>query len=137
MYWYKAELTEDQIMAGEFNRMQEEFQKWYMSVNAWRDTALFSRGREDDLSVTLYIYSTSPVHTEALCQMFPAEPCEPPEPNHHQAVPSRTSLVLRIGDVKLRNNIIEAISGDKKGQDEEVCCAVKVFSKKGDAQIGN
>jgi hypothetical protein len=125
MNWYKVELTEAQMMAGEFNRVQEEFQKWYLSLNAWKDTALFSRGREDGLSVTLYIYSQSPVHAEALCQMFPAEPCEPPEPNHHQAVPSRTSLVLRIGGVKLRNNIIEEISRDKKGQDEEVCCASK------------
>jgi hypothetical protein len=57
--------------------------------------------------------------------MFPAKLCEPPEPNHHQAVPARTSLVLRIGDVNLRNKIIEAISRDKKGQDEEVCCASK------------
>ena len=103
------ELKEDQIMAGEFNRLPDEFQKWYASFNAWRDTALFSRGREDDLSVTLYIYSKSPVHAEALCQMFPAKPCEPPEPNHHQAVPSQTSLVLRIGDVNLRNKIIEEI----------------------------
>ena len=114
MNWYKLELTEDQITAGQFNRMQDEFQKWYLSLNAWRDTALFSRGREDDLSVTLYIYSKSPVHAEVLCQMFPAKPCEPPEPNHHQAVPSRTSLVLRIGDVNLRNNIIEAISRDTR-----------------------
>ena len=49
MNWYKVELTEDQIMARHLNRMQDEFQKWYVSLNAWRDTALFSRGREDDL----------------------------------------------------------------------------------------
>jgi len=114
MNWYKVELTEDQIMAGQLDRLQDEFQKWYVSLNAWRDTALFSRGREDDRSLTLYIYSTLPVHAEALCHMFPARPCEPPEQNHHQAVPSRTSLVLRIGDVNLRNKIIEAISRDKK-----------------------
>ena len=114
MNWYKVELTEDQIMAGQFDRLQNEFQKWYVSLNAWRDTALFSRGREDDRSVTLYIYSKSPVHAEALCQMFPAKPCEPPEPNHHQALPSRTSLVLRIGDVNLRNDVIEAILRDKR-----------------------
>jgi hypothetical protein len=116
MNWYKLELTEDQIKAGQLNRMQDEFQKWYVSLNAWRDTALFSRGREGDLSVTLYIYSKSPVHAEALCHMFPAEPCEPPEPNHHQAIPSRTSLVLRIGDVNLRNKTIEAISRDKSAE---------------------
>ena len=118
MNWYKVELTEDQIRAGQLNRLQDEFQTWYVSLNAWKDTALFSRGGEDDLGVTLYICSKSPVHIEALCHMFPAKPCEPPEPNHHQAVPSRTSLVLRIGDVNLRNKIIEAISQDK-GQDKE------------------
>jgi hypothetical protein len=114
MNWYKLELTEDQIIAGQLNRMQDEFQKWYSSLNAWRETALFTRGREDDLGVTLYIYSKSPVHAEAVCQMFPARPCEPPELNHHQPVPSRTSLVLRIGDVNLRNKIIEEISRDKR-----------------------
>ncbi len=124
MNWYKVELTEDQVMAGEFNRLQEEFQKWYLSLDVW-DTALFSRGREDDLSVTLYIYSQSPVHAEALCQLFPAEPCEPPEPNHYQDVPSRTSLILRIGGVRLRNNIIAEISQERKGQDGEVRCASK------------
>ena len=114
MNWYKVELTEDQIMAGQFDRLQDEFQKWYVSLNAWRDTVLFSRGREDDRSVTLYIYSKSPVHADALSQMFPAKPCEPPEPNHHQALPSRTSLVLRIGDVNLRNDVVEAILRDKR-----------------------
>lgn len=123
MNWYKVELTEDQIRAGAFNRMQEEFQKWYVSLNAWRDTALFSRGRADDLSVTLYIYSTSSAHGEALCQMFPAKPCGPPEPNHHQAVPSRTSLVLRIGNVNLGNNIIEEISRDQRTRQEGLLCA--------------
>ncbi len=123
MNWYKVELTEDQIMAGEFNRMQEEFQKWYLSLDAWKDTALFSRGCEDDLSVTLYIYSQSPVHAEAVCQLFPAEPCEPPEPNHDQGVPSRTSLVLRIGGVRLRNSIIAEISRQRK--DEKVGSASK------------
>jgi hypothetical protein len=123
MNWYKVELTEDQIRAGAFNRMQEAFQKWYGSVNAWRETALFSRGREDDLGVTLYIYSTSPVHAEALCHLFPAEPCAPPEPNHHQAVPSRTSLVLRIGNVNLGNNIMEEISRDQRTGQEGLLCA--------------
>ena len=122
MDWYKVELTEDQIRAGQLNHIQDEFQKWYVSLNAWRDTALFSCGREDDLSVTLYIYSTSPAHAEALCQMFPAKPCEPPGPNHHQAVPSRTSLVLRIGNVNLGNNIIEAISRDKRAGQEGLLC---------------
>ena len=116
MNWYKVELTEDRIRAGHLNRLQDEFQKWYGSLNAWRDTALFSRGREDDLSMTLYIYSKSPVHAELLCQMFPTKPCEPPEPNHHQAVPARTSLVLRIGDVNLRNKIVEEMSRDKSAE---------------------
>ena len=119
MNWYKVELTEDQTKTGQLHRMQDESQKWYASLNAWRETALFSRGHEDDLSVTLYIYSKSPVHAEALCQMFPAKPCEPPEPNHHQAIPSQTSLVLRIGDVNLGNKIVEEMSRDKEGQDND------------------
>ena len=113
MNWYKLELTEDQIMAGQLNRIQDEFQKWYLSQKAWRDTALFSRGREDDLSMTLYIFTRSPVHAEVVCQLFPVNPCEPPEPNHHQAIRSRTSLVLRIGDVNLGNKTLEAISRAK------------------------
>ncbi len=123
MNWYEVELTEDQIRSGALSRMQEEFQKWYASVDAWRDTALFSRGREDGLGLTLYICSTSPVHAEAVCHLFPAGPCEPPEPNHHQAVPSRTSLVLRIGNVNLGNNIIEEISRDQRTRQEGLLCA--------------
>jgi hypothetical protein len=121
MNWYKVELTEDQIRAGAFNRMQEEFQKWYASANAWRETALFSCGREDGRGVTLYIYSTSPAHAEALCHLFPAKPCGPPVPNH--TVPSRTSLVLRIGNVNLGNNIIEEISRDQRTGQEGLLCA--------------
>ena len=118
MNWYKLELTEDQITAGQLNRVQDDFQTWYLSQNAWRDTALFSRGRDDDLGMTLYIYTKSPVHADVLCQMFPARPCEPPEPNCHQASSSRGSLLLRIGDVNLGNKTIEAISR-AKGQDND------------------
>ncbi len=106
MNWYKFELTEDQLMGRRFSDMRDEFLKWYISLDAWKETALFSRRREDDLGVTLYVYSESPVHVEMLCRLFPAKPCEPPEPDHDHTIPSLTSLLrLLVGDCKTINAI--------------------------------
>ena len=101
MNWYKLELTEDQLTSGQFHTMRDEFLKWYKSLDTSKETALFSRRRENDLGGTLYVYSESPVHAEILCRMFPAKPCEPPEPDFDRTIPSLTSLLqLLMGNSK-------------------------------------
>jgi len=111
MNWYSFELTEGQVMAGEVSRLQDEFSKHFMSLDAWGETALFSRRHEHDYGETIYIYSESPAYAEIFCRVFPVTPCEPPKPDHDDIF-SRARIILLVGDANLRDRIIEAIPAD-------------------------
>ena len=111
MNWYSFKMTEDQVMAGEVRRLQDEFSKYFMSLDAWGETALFSHRHERDYGETIYIYSESPVHAEIFCRLFPAIPCESPKPDHDD-ICSRAQPILLVGDADLRDRIIEPIPTD-------------------------
>jgi hypothetical protein len=98
-------------MAGEVSRLQDEFSKHFMSLDAWGETALFSRRHEHDYGETIYIYSESPAYAEIFCRVFPVTPCEPPKPDHDDIF-SRARIILLVGDANLRDRIIEAIPAD-------------------------
>ena len=109
MNWYKIELNEDQTAIG---RIQDEFSKWFMSLNARRDVALFSRRHPKDYGETLYIYSKSAVHGGLFSRLFRAAPCEPPVPDRGRDIFIADRLTFLVGDANLRDKIIEEISRD-------------------------
>jgi hypothetical protein len=117
MYWYKVELTGDQITKGLLEQIKNEFQETLRTTpNAWQHMAAYHRQHEKDYGETVYLYSEWPVYEDLFYRLFSATPCEPPPPS---SVPptgdpfADRPLILLVGDVNLHDWIMRALSSAK------------------------
>ena len=79
MSWYRLELTDEEIRIGRLNKIQNDFMKMWLTLDANNDTALFHLRDANNNRDTLYIYSESKAHSEVFCRMFSAVSCDAPD----------------------------------------------------------
>jgi len=114
MSWFRFDLTEEQIANGQLSTVENEFSKWFSSLNVGGEVALFCRRHPEDDGKTMYVYSGSPIYAELFLQWFSAAPCEPPAPDEDRETSSRTALILLVGDPYLCDRIMKEISQDSR-----------------------
>jgi hypothetical protein len=101
MYWYRFELTGDQIGEGGLGRMERQFEEHVVRRRAWKSVCLLRQWQPYEAGAVFYLCAATPVNDEALSRLFSARQCDPP---------SVTSIRFWSGDVDLNESLSKAAS---------------------------
>jgi predicted carbohydrate-binding protein with CBM5 and CBM33 domain len=96
MYWYRFELTADQIEKGGLVRMEKQFEERVVPRSELGSVCLLREWQPYDDGAVFYICAATPVGDEALSRLFFARLCEPP---------SMSSIRFWSGDVSLNESL--------------------------------
>jgi hypothetical protein len=106
MYWYKFELSEEQVRKGEWERAQKEFTDYFLVTSAWKEGVyLFSQTIWPETKVTFFICSKSELHGKILSRLLSAVPCDPPDISSLGNFMDMSSLKALVGDGRFLDEI--------------------------------